>query len=183
MTILCIIGRSGTGKTTVEQLINKLSYPGTFHRVVSHTTRPMRQGETDGVEHIFTTADRKPDRKEMIAYTQYGSDPQGNPYEYWADTADLQEGAINTYVIDVEGLRYLAQHFPRYTVYVLYVRRDNLESISYERLERDRNKPKLTVDQVDFTIVNNGTLRDLHIKAQLAITYFQLLEEENAPTQ
>ena len=54
--IFCLMGKSASGKDTVfSRLINdnKLS----LERMVPYTTRPMRSGETDGVEYHFTDID------------------------------------------------------------------------------------------------------------------------------
>ena len=39
--VLCIIGHSGSGKTTIEEILAR-TFPLHFNRVVSYTTRPMR---------------------------------------------------------------------------------------------------------------------------------------------
>jgi len=49
-------GPSGVGKgTLIEKLMKK--FPGAFGFSVSHTTRPPRNGEKDGVHYNFTTVD------------------------------------------------------------------------------------------------------------------------------
>lgn len=49
-SVVLIIGPSGSGKTTLEkELHTKLGY----YRVVSHTSRPKRPGEVDGVDYHF----------------------------------------------------------------------------------------------------------------------------------
>jgi guanylate kinase len=50
--IFCILGKSGSGKDTVFSRL--MACPGLrLKRVVTYTTRPMRPGETDGVEYHF----------------------------------------------------------------------------------------------------------------------------------
>jgi len=44
--LICLCGKSGTGKDTLARLTGLTT-------VVSHTTRPMREGETDGVDYHF----------------------------------------------------------------------------------------------------------------------------------
>ena len=49
-------GPSGVGKgTLIEKIMKK--FPGAFGFSVSHTTRPPRSGEEDGVHYNFTTVD------------------------------------------------------------------------------------------------------------------------------
>ena len=48
--MLCICGGSGVGKDTIlKVLINKYGYK----RLVTYTTRPLREGEVDGVDYHF----------------------------------------------------------------------------------------------------------------------------------
>lgn len=49
MAIFCLIGQSASGKSTVERQIESLGYP----RIISYTTRPMREKEKDGVDYHF----------------------------------------------------------------------------------------------------------------------------------
>lgn len=49
--LVTITGPSGSGKT---ELLNALCKTGRFSRLVSVATRPMREGEKDGVDYHFT---------------------------------------------------------------------------------------------------------------------------------
>lgn len=149
--ILCIIGRSGSGKTTIERLLD-LFTPYHYHSIVSYTTRPMRPGETDGVEHHFVKPEQKPDGKNMLAYTKYGN------YEYWADKRDVQDDVINTYVIDVEGYHYLKRYYSdEYDIKVAYVSRHiPTDDIDISRRIRDYGREELSPDEIDV-ILNNDT--------------------------
>lgn len=51
-TVLMLMGKSGSGKSTLERRLVE-DYPDEFHKVVSLTTRPMREGEVDGVDYKF----------------------------------------------------------------------------------------------------------------------------------
>ena len=46
-----IIGKNGAGKTYLANRLNQLG----FQRVVGYTTRPMREGEINGVDYFFIT--------------------------------------------------------------------------------------------------------------------------------
>ena len=102
-TILCTVGRTGSGKNYIsERLSTILDYP----LVVSHTTRPKRDNETNGVEHWFDTKsefDNLMQNNTVIAYTKIGE------YEYCALLEDIGDNAI--YIIDPHGIEYLKQNF------------------------------------------------------------------------
>ena len=102
-TILCTVGRTGSGKNYIsERLSTILNYP----LVVSHTTRPKRDNETNGVEHWFDSKeefDTLMQNNTVIAYTKIGE------YEYCALLEDIGDNAI--YIIDPHGIEYLKENF------------------------------------------------------------------------
>lgn len=51
--IFCIMGKSSSGKDTLYKQILKDKLLQ-FSQIVPYTTRPIRSGETDGVEYFFT---------------------------------------------------------------------------------------------------------------------------------
>ena len=54
--IFYIMGKSATGKDTVfKELLKRRPELTT---VVPYTTRPIREGETDGVEYFFTSSEK-----------------------------------------------------------------------------------------------------------------------------
>lgn len=151
--VLCIIGSSGSGKTTIERLLEQ-TFPLHFKRLVSYTTRPMREGETQGVEHQFVKCLENTD--DQLAYTKYGD------YEYWANTSDIVPGKVNTYVIDVEGFRFLQRYFAdKLEIRVMYVKRSKRDDIDEDRKERDRDRLVLTPDDIDILFRNEGSISDL----------------------
>ena len=51
--IFCLMGKSSSGKDTIYKLLmEQTQLP--LKRIVPYTTRPMRSGEKDGVDYIFT---------------------------------------------------------------------------------------------------------------------------------
>ena len=88
--ILAIVGASGSGKTT---LANYLQRECRIPTIISYTTRPMRPGETEGVEHLFVNECTAP-QEELLAYTKYGD------YFYWTELTQVKAHDVCTYVID-----------------------------------------------------------------------------------
>lgn len=76
--VLVITGATGTGKTTVQDYLVS-HYPVT--KVITHTTRPPRQGEVDGVDYYFETEASFPHNHylESVVYAgyHYGSSREG----------------------------------------------------------------------------------------------------------
>lgn len=164
--VLCIIGHSGSGKTTIEEILAR-TFPLHFNRVVSYTTRPMREGEREGVEHHFVGKDKVPTGKEVMAYTKYGD------FEYWALAGDLALGKINTYVIDVEGYRYLQRFYgDQLELRVMYVKRSVRSDIDSQRMQRDEGRMQLEPDDIDVLLRNNGSISDLIANVTNNIIYY-----------
>lgn len=75
--IIMLMGRSGSGKSYLEKkLLEK--YPDEFHKVISTTTRPPREGEINGVDYTFVSEEVF-DELDMVQTThfhgnKYGSD-------------------------------------------------------------------------------------------------------------
>lgn len=152
--ILCIIGASGSGKTTVEKMLSEY-WPNVFSRVISHTTRPMREGEHEGDEHIFHSQSYgmrivRQQRENLLAYTIFGG------FYYWTDTIALVDNKVNTYVIDVEGYHDMVRKWGNeYDIRVLYVKRPNKGNIDKVRKERDKGREQLSPDEIDFVLNND----------------------------
>lgn len=95
---------SGTGKTTlVERLVQDV--PGlTMSR--SYTSRPAREGETDGVDYNFISRPRFEEMADTGEFLEW-ADVFGNLYgTSAADTARcLERGCDLVLVIDVQGAR------------------------------------------------------------------------------
>lgn len=94
--IYLIVGKSGTGKTT---MVNRLQNLGP--QVQSYTTRPKRSEDETG--HIFVTDEEFDRLQNICAYTEY------NGYRYAATQEQVDNATF--YVIDPEGVWYFVDHY------------------------------------------------------------------------
>jgi len=155
--IMCIYGVSGSGKTLASMHLKK-KYGAQV--ICSYTTRPMRSGEVDGVDHYFVS--EVPDKETMLAYTQYGG------YEYWALKSDVR-GDITVYVIDEAGINMLDKLQDEFRIYPVRTERSETKrlkaGVSEERIARDRNRQKL--NRSVFAVVENvGTKAQFYRKIE-----------------
>ena len=159
--IACIMGKSSSGKDHIYQALLERSELG-FKKLIMYTTRPMRSGETEGVEYHFTddaTADRMEQEGKIIELREYNT-----VYGVWKYfTAD--DGQV-----DLDKGRYLViGTLAAYEKFCEYYGKDVVMPIYIEvddgiRLQRALNREKLQeqpkyaemcrrflADEVDFS--------------------------------
>ena len=156
--IVCLIGESGSGKTSLAEEMEREGYKS----IQSYTTRPKRHPLETG--HRFVSKemfDKLVDR--AVAYTVF------NGYEYMATQMQVDESDI--YVIDPDGVINLFEKIGRENVFVIYIEtsekerfRRMVESRGYdsadERVRNDRKKfQSLKYIDVDLRLFNE-TERD-----------------------
>lgn len=161
--LFLIVGASASGKTTVARFAAKaLGIP----LLCSYTTRPMREGEQDGVDHYFVTDAQMPPRDEMLAYTLFGG------YHYWVPISDVRNPRTQAshvahdtflYVIDEDGVRSLvAKYADDFILVPINVIRPNVtnetEAEMQQRLERDKARKALSPACYWRRVFNEGTL-------------------------
>ena len=160
--ILCIVGHSGSGKTTMANYMeSKYGIPV----LKSYTDRdPRTPVDTD---HTFLTIKQFDElkREDMIAFTEW------NGHRYCCLHSDLQDD--NIYVIDEKGLCYLQKNFGiLYDIYSVFIDR-SLELremvVPKERLARDEGKFFLPKRFFDFKVNNNGPIAALYYQADMIV--------------
>jgi len=146
-TIIAIVGNSGSGKTALCKYL-KSEYGIPY--IVSYTTRPMRDGEVNGADHIFVSEKDMPDRSEMLAYTLFGEN------HYWALHSQVKD--VVCYTIDEIGLIELRNRWKdRYNIFSVYIKRENYD-VGKDRMNRDNGRVRLDENDYDLIIVNSGDL-------------------------
>ncbi|MGE5342915.1 MAG: guanylate kinase [Candidatus Omnitrophota bacterium] len=99
--IIVVSGPSGSGKTTLIQRLMKKHPEIVFS--VSHTTRPKRDNETDGVDYHFVTADQFKQMIECDAFVEWAE-----VYGFYYGTScqeietRLTDGSDRVLVLDVD---------------------------------------------------------------------------------
>lgn len=153
-TIIAIVGASGSGKTYLSRLLqNELN----VFAIVSHTTRPKREDETEGKDYYFIGKNQAIPFHEMLTHTKFGG------YEYFALRDQVPPEGYCTYVVDESGVQALKRMYgERYRVVTVLVRSGyaalEARGIDQERIFRDRTRRQLPDAYYDFVIDNDGTL-------------------------
>lgn len=165
--IVIISGPSGSGKNSVLQGV--LDTCENCVRLVTATTRAIREGEQDGVDYHFLRKDQ------FLKGIENGDIP-----EHWrADETDryygtympalkerLAEGKTVLAQLQIEGLRYFKKKFGAVGIFVVADSYDELErrirtrqpdmtdEEIEERLHTARQEVDEYSDEYDFTVVN-----------------------------
>jgi guanylate kinase len=116
--LIVISGPSGVGKDTIAQLL--MENEGTFHFVVTATTRPARSGEVNGQDYFFVTHDefaRMIEEDELLEYAVVYNDYKGVPKQQIRDA--LQSGRDVIMRLDVQGAATIRNLVPEATLIFL----------------------------------------------------------------
>lgn len=160
--ITLIVGRSGTGKSTLEE---KLCRDYNLKSIKSYSTRPKRSPNEDS--HIFinpSDVDKYPNK---IATTTI------NGNFYFATKEQLDESQL--YVIDPIGLYELSNNFPDLTFNLIYLKLPKYKHKQYlkNRRKNSNETPELQAqrlesenqqfDAFEDKIKNNSLPKNIHL--------------------
>lgn len=155
-----LMGKSACGK---DSFYTKLLEELQLSRFVLYTTRPMRSGETEGIEYHFTDMEqfqKLKDAGKVIEYRDYHT-VLGHWIYYTVDEGNLKpEGTENWLGIGtLESYNNLVKHFGKEQIVPLYVEVEN--GIRLERAllrEHRQEKPqyeemcrRFLADEMDFS--------------------------------
>lgn len=173
--IFCLMGKSASGKDTVfKRLLERNNICLTT--VVPGTTRPIREGEQNGVEYFFYTHEEFEQLEKsgkVIEYRQYNT-VHGIWTYFTADDGQIHLSEKNYILIGtLEAYLALRTHFGEENVVPLYIDLDDGERLQ-RALSRERNEnvPKYAemcrrflADQEDFApekLANAGEIKTFY---------------------
>lgn len=99
--VIALMGEAGSGKDTLMHYLCQ-KRPNVFNEIVSCTTRPMREGEVEGVNYFYLTLEgfnQKVKNNEMLEITSF------NGWMYGASLDALSAEKPNIGVFNPEGIR------------------------------------------------------------------------------
>ena len=159
--IFYIMGKSSSGKDTIYE--NLLGREGlSLHPLIMYTTRPIRAGETDGVQYHFVTEEQLKALEhagkviELRTYqTVYG------PWHYFtADSPELSNTDIDYLALGtLESFRKIQEYYGKEKVYPIYIQVEDeqrlLRAIKREKKQEHPNFKEVCrrylADEEDFS--------------------------------
>ncbi|KRM72193.1 AAA family ATPase [Lacticaseibacillus brantae] len=153
--LIIITGATGTGKTTVSRYLTENYH---IKRVMTHTTRPMRVGEENGVDYYFETPESFATKHYIEAVTYAG-------YQYGSSHESLNKAWAKapfvSIVLDTAGAITYARNIPS-DIVVLYLTIDD-PNVLRQRLLGRGDEPKM----VEARLQSPEYTRDLSLPDEL----------------
>ncbi len=184
--ILVIAGPSGSGKNSIMQGV--LERCDNCARLVTATTRSMRDDEVDGVDYHFITKDK------FLQGIKGGSIPefwhaQDTDRYYGTYLPDLEqktvEGKVVVAQVQAEGIKYFKEHFNTLAVIVVAGSEEELigRVVARNPVTEEELKERMDLVQkemVEFNQVSDYTVRNENGRLEQAIEeVITILKKEN----
>lgn len=162
--IVALIGKAGSGKDTILNRIC-LQFPN-YHKIVSCTTRPMRENEKDGEDYHFLSQEeftKKLLDGDLLEATEF------NDWFYGTLKSDLVDCGINIGVFNPEGYERLTEFYNE-DIYVIgfYIKCNDKERL-LRQLNREESPDvdeivrRYKTDKLDFITLDEGSLRAISL--------------------
>lgn len=179
--VIVLCGAPGSGKTTVRKYLTENF---AIEPVLTHTTRPKRKGEHDGIDYWFETRETFFENH-YLKYVEYDGNLYGSSYESLERA--WQKAPVATIVLDTKGAETYLERIPEKTevVYLCVtdekVQRERMEQrgddadkirrrLASQEAKRDRKLPERLVKHVH--VIENDDWEETKVKIQ---TLLQML--------
>ena len=154
--LFIICGAPGSGKTTVQTYLTKNLG---FTKVVTHTTRPKRNGEQDGSDYYFETKETFFD-KHYLEYVTYDDNYYGSSFEGLERALKQTKRAV--IVLDTQGVLTYLDKLPAKLLTVIFLELPS-KAVQVDRLYA-RGDKKVKIKQ---RLASKEAKRDAKLPAQL----------------
>lgn len=184
MLLLC--GKSCAGKDTVQKELIKMG----MKPIVSYTTRPAREHETESVEYHFITKEEflQKEKEGFFAETVYYDVATGDRWYYGSAVEDLSDDKV--IIVNPHGLRQLRKikslnpvtfyiTAGEETIWNRLRKRGDDSAEARRRLNADDSDFSGIIDDVDFAFSNDIGLSPKTLAGIILDTYKKVIGEED----
>lgn len=176
--IFAIMGHTGSGKTT---LANELNEKFDVPVITTHTDRPMRDGEVDGVDYHFKEIGEITSDK-YVCIREFWTVYRDEPFVYGLLKEDIEKFKHCVIVVDPRGYKSLVDMFPLVSGFVIDIPKETLKERLITRGD-DINEfyRRYESDSKDFEELDNlDKMQFSYYKIKTAIGIFLLIEDMKA---
>lgn len=165
MFMIILVGASASGKTEIAKILYS-KYK--MVKAVTHTTRPQRKKEVNGVDYFFVSKDeflKLAEERAFVETTEY------NNHFYGCTKAQIAENKV--VIVDPNGLRaFLALNNKKIITFLI----SSDEGTRYERMLKrgdhiDQALERIKIDRDDFHHLRVGYV------------HFEIINEDNSLEQ
>ena len=181
--MIAICGKAGSGKDTIMHRV--VEAMPQLHEIVSCTTRPMREGEADGVNYYYLTGEQFAEKVmagEMLEATCF------NDWFYGTSYDSLRSDCVNIAVFNPEGIDSVMAHKNNIELVVFYIEADDKIRL-IRQLNREEHPDvheiirRFGADEIDFedldfhyNALTNNTPDDLEYCVKVVAAAVRTLE-------
>jgi guanylate kinase len=173
--LLILCGKTASGKNTYREKL--LQRNTSWHRSISHTTRPMRDGEQNHFQYHFIETTQfllMTIQNFFIEITDYKfSDYFEEKWYYGLSKHEVYNDAINLAILNQDGVKKAIENFGKSNVKIVYLYSDNEElrrrghqrlddSVRFEMRLRDDEKQFQKIEEIADLIINTNCSDEQH---------------------
>ena len=152
--IVLLVGKSASGKDTYLHEFTKVGYKP----IISYTTRPIRDGEEDGVDYNFVSEEEFNsliEENKILEYRSYNTLYEGKPeiWYYGSPKINAQQNYVG--VVDVDGANTYIEKYGEENITVIYI-------YVSDEVRTERAKLRGSFDETEW----NRRLADDNIKIE-----------------
>jgi guanylate kinase len=127
--LLILCGKTSSGKNTYREAL--LRRNPSWYRAVSHTTRPMREGEENHLQYHFVEKNKfitMAIQNFFIETTEYSlSDYSDDKWYYGLTKAEVDSNILTVAILNQSGVKKAIEYLGKKNVYVVYLHAENEE--------------------------------------------------------
>ncbi|AKQ08458.1 guanylate kinase [Bacillus phage PBC2] len=168
MTLFLITAPSGAGKTSIMHALNTYMGEGVLSECVSHTTRPMREGEVDGESYYFTDEQTFKDGIVLEAFAETVK-YDGHLYGISKSEIDYKDTRHAYIIVNYDGYKQVKKVYPDAVGIFLYMSKEDCMISMLERgdsIEKALSRIELYDDEIkdkhDFDYVVKNVRGKFH---------------------